>query len=1274
MPVVLLTLDANSSKALAAIDATNKTLAAMDAVVKKVAQSSLSMADTVVAAMARVDGSVGTTRAAVLDLAPAYAAVATAAQDSSLKQVVAFTAVRDAARDATVAIDAQIASLARLASASVSGGGVGTASRSVAGLPSTGAPLAAGVGTSAIDAANAAMLTLDATIARVDASALALDATIATAMKSARASIDGATATSYGLDSAFADLGIASEDSAARQVTAFGTVRDAAALTTTAIREQTLALADLATMSRLASTGAMGVPSGGSVARTAEAVVAERAALGMAGRNIVGGVAEQFGVPGRFGMAAAMFGMPAIATLGAGFVGYKAMHASNQFQSSLAQLGSETGNTFAGVQPIGNASLNYGGSGTAQYSPSQMNAGAQPFLAAQIPPSIYAGLEKLIGTGSAALGQKDTNVLTQGSTDLIDAFYGGKNVSADNARTATEMAFAADTFAKSNPGALVQNMSKILPTAQLAGVSAPEALAYTIKETLSGESARFSATNFAALVANVSLRAQPTPNQEKAATGLDVLIGPKAIQTYGSFTNWLQAVYKGAATDPNRAADLYQLTGSRNAFRGIGELFQGGGIAQYQSTIERLTGSGTAGGGAIEAAGTTLMAGPDAQWKGVFNQFQTELIDTGKVLTTQLQPAMITAAKDIAHSTKDLGDALGAGGHALDTFVAWVKTLHIPQVGSPGGNALPGDNLNTPGGGSAPFLNLDKVGSALGALPGILSTVPGVFGTGAGMFFSALGGAVHRALPAGGNSAHAAGMPHGTLPDTWFNQTPTYVPGAATVTQPSAMPPFVNPMAFYQGRTSAETANAGAIGSADAGAARLATVHAQHIALLQLQPDFAAASKAHDELVNKMAAGLPFDNINKQLGVYEALLKQLQADIAVLPSGTLTGTGISRTTIGKEGTTTSNLVGKYEYTTARQQLNMDIPAYEQGALSLGDLRKDLAAVHAALKTSGDSAAQQKYLGYSADQAFGKAVGVVQRSDNLVAAQMMAQAAQDNITAARMMGATPDQLKVLNDQYFADLRTVDRETYSKPSQAPQLAAALRGVNQQQNVSDYQTHAADLTIALRQLQDQLKIDQATGNIPGMTRDQVAINAFTAAHGAQMTPGYTPLDQAAAAAGQPHPELTRREQDLQNQLRLDSNAGNIPAERKDQAAILDFYKQFGAQLKPGFNASDLAVMASDFAKALQATPLAPPPAFRQNQPGVGALEAGNFSTAVRFGGGKDPQLEEIRQLRQALQQANQRNEQLLSQIARNTTPGRQAARTNQITQAGGNYSAAP
>ena len=458
----------------------------------------------------------------------------------------------------------------------------------------------------------------------------------------------------------------------------FAAVRDEAAMTTTAIRGMIVAMGDMSLVSRTTSfmppMPVAGIANAdanmvqGRVVRSTITRDVEQSAFASrfsrTGGVLGTGMAEQVGLGGRVMNAA--LGPEGLMLGGLLYGGYRAAKASNQFQSTLAGLASATGVPFSQVRPVGQGALTAGASGTAQFSPSQMVQQGQQFLAAGVSGQTYGKIENYLSQGAALLssmpganGQDVFGSLTASVTDLANTYGQGKDTSVKAFKAFGDMTVAADQFSKSNPGAFAANLAKMLPVGQAARIPLPEMLGFAIAETHTGESTRFSATNFSRLISNVSLRGTPTPAQQRAALGLGVEIGPNALQTYGGLTGWLQAVQAGAAKDKNAQADLYALSGTSNAFRGISEVLkqmETGGLQRF------VSGLGASPGLIGRQFPQLMTTSPDAQWKGITNQFNTDLINTGKTLTDTFQPDLIQAAKSILDGAQKAGDVLGSLG------------------------------------------------------------------------------------------------------------------------------------------------------------------------------------------------------------------------------------------------------------------------------------------------------------------------------------------------------------------------------------------------------------------------------------------------------------------------------------------------------------------------------------------------------------------------------------------------------------------------------------
>jgi hypothetical protein len=121
-----------------------------------------------------------------------------------------------------------------------------------------------------------------------------------------------------------------------------------------------------------------------------------------------------------------------------------------------------------------------------------------------------------------------------------------------------------------------------------------------------------------------------------------------------------------------------------------------------------------------------------------------------------------------------------------------------------------------------------------------------------------------------------------------------------------------------------------------------------------------------------------------------------------------------------------------------------------------------------------------------------------------------------------------------------------------------------------------------------------------------------------------------------------------DLQDRISIDKLQGNLPGTKRDETALLSYQKQNAGIL--GLDKADLALLTAQAVASFK-TPVVNTKPFFETNPGLGGLEAGFQSTAVRLGGGVDPQTAEIRKLTAELAAANARNTALLAEIAKNT-----------------------
>lgn len=815
-------------------------------------------------------------------------------------------------------------------------------------------------------------------------------------------------------------------DGPVRGVQAFA---DGALVAEANARKLIAAMGDLTLVGRAAAGGAfaVGAPTPGRGARTAFAD-AEQAALaarlGRAGGVLGAGLAESTGLGGRVLNSA--LGPEGLAVGGLLYGGYKAAQASNDFYSSLAGLAAATGTPYGAVAPIGRSALAAGASGTSQFSDEQLVGGGQQFLAAGVDPRTYAQIAPYEAQGAALLGSlpggQDPGAVFKNLeatvTDLANTYGQGKDTSIRAFKAFTDLTVAADQFAKADPGALAGNVAKVLPIGAQAGVSISEQLAAIIAETHTGESTRFSATDLAAIERALI---KPTAQQEQAAAKLGVEIGPNALKDYGGLTGFFSALGTAGKGDQT---DLAKLAGTTNAFRGIEEILgqmRTGGYQRFESGLASSEGK-------IPGEFKDLLAtSPDAQWKGAFNEFKTDMIGAGKVLTDTFQPALLSLALGALGAAKSLGDIAGKGGNWLDDAATWLR----------GGNGA-GVDLNNVGGSdlrrAASWLTDGLVPGSSGAVqatarpasppPPARLDVGGYGGYFDGFYAQY---AARHHLTAGQQGAGGAG-----IVATGFGPRPEQEP----------------PSGGFFGDATAGDRAAGL-----ASTARLDAVQQAKQAIAALAPDAAAAAKAHDDLANKIAAGLPTDNVVRQLAVYEHALQQLAADVGNLPAGLKLPGVPSATAIAAEETTAQRGVGQYGYIGAKGTFDAARQEYQAGQIDLPTFQAALQGVLSAIPGLGKNPAETRYLEYSVASQAEKAIGSVGRRDALLSDQRATQFDALNLHDADTAGKLPPILAAVEQQRRDQLATA---ALQDRGDAGALALDRRRINQD---------AGDLTAAAR-----------------------------------------------------------------------------------------------------------------------------------------------------------------------------------------------------------------
>jgi len=127
-----------------------------------------------------------------------------------------------------------------------------------------------------------------------------------------------------------------------------------------------------------------------------------------------------------------------------------------------------------------------------------------------------------------------------------------------------------------------------------------------------------------------------------------------------------------------------------------------------------------------------------------------------------------------------------------------------------------------------------------------------------------------------------------------------------------------------------------------------------------------------------------------------------------------------------------------------------------------------------------------------------------------------------------------------------------------------------------------------------------------------------------------------------------VNRTVKDWQDAISIDKLQGNLGKQKTDEQALLAYQKQNANMLS--LDPADLALLSAQTTADFKTAVVNTKPFFETN-PGLGGLEAGFQSTAVRLGGGVDPATQENRELRRELAAANSKIVALLAQIAGNT-----------------------
>lgn len=636
MPIVVLQVDAETGGLTAGVGKAKVELGALAEAIGKIAGETTAMESSVTRTMTAMVASIGTVTTALEQMVIKIGAVEVAVDDltgtvvsAATTQIASITAVGAAYDLVTAAIKRQAAAARDSGTATGGTAAVAAATAGNARFPAAGTPQATYQNEMADLAHQRLLLQNDQAITRGN-----------TAM-------DNATrlrATTYGM------LGTA--PTADEEVAAAN------------------AAAEDAARARAAQTAGRDV---GGLERSGRAV-ARAGATDLLGE---GGAGALFG--------SGLIGPAGITGLIAGFAGYKALEAANNFQSAEVQTGAQVKNPLL-AQQTGDAILAFSKAGGAPYDPTVVMKSIEPLLAhGYSQATINAGIKPLEEL-SAQNKAPDISTAVNGVNTYLALMGSGAKSTAAQMVDAVNYMSKVETLTTIPPGDLSRVLPNLLVSAQQAGVSADQAAGALIKIGTANPNAPQDVTTIGRLMQEMLTKNTPGAQAEAASLGL--VMGPGALAAYGgSFEAMIQA-YANATAGPNQGAEIAKLfptSGVRGGATAFRELISGGGTTQalgYEDQVANRAGT-------ADSVYGDYSKGVNQRATQELHQFTTDLIGVGNTLEENVIPALLDFTGGLLNGVNRLGDILGYSGVGLGRGINGVEKA-ASATGSFIDNFIPG--------------------------------------------------------------------------------------------------------------------------------------------------------------------------------------------------------------------------------------------------------------------------------------------------------------------------------------------------------------------------------------------------------------------------------------------------------------------------------------------------------------------------------------------------------------------------------------------------------